>query len=47
VSSFTFFFKVSFLTISEASQVKLLLVGEVEVDDELYKGLERATIIGL
>jgi hypothetical protein len=46
VSSFTSF-KVSFSTISEASQVKLSLIGEVEVDDELQEGLTGATTIDL
>jgi hypothetical protein len=42
--------KVSFSTISEASQVKPSLVVEVEVvvvvDDELHKGLVEAITIG-
>jgi hypothetical protein len=43
----TSFFKVLFSTISEASQVKTSLIGEVKVDDELYEGLAGATIIDL
>ena len=43
----TSFFKVSFSTISEASQVKPSLIGEVEVDDELHEGLAGATTIVL
>jgi hypothetical protein len=43
--------EVSFSSISEASQVKLLLVVEVElvvvVDEELQEGLVGATTIGL
>jgi hypothetical protein len=37
--------RVSFLTISEASQVKPSFIGEVEVDNELYEELTGATTI--
>jgi hypothetical protein len=43
----TSFFKVSFSTISKASQVKPALIDEVEVNDELHEGLAGAIIIGL
>jgi hypothetical protein len=50
VSSSTSLLRVSFSTISEASQLKPLLVVEVEmvvvVDDELHEGLVGAIIIG-
>jgi hypothetical protein len=41
--------RVSFSTISEASQVKPSLIGEIKVDvlDELQEGLAGATMIGL